>query len=263
MDANSLSMTMPPDTLTELTTAIWEFTTAKRKFTLREWQRLAGWINWSLNVFPLLRPALNNFYAKISGKSAPNKYIRINNAVRDDLQWAISHLERDTGVRLLHQVHWDASSADLTLYCDACLEGMGFWLPDTCIGYYSPVPDTATDEHIFYYEALTVLSAIHHVTDFLCVPATSKILIYTDNDNTVAIFNTLRCLPHYNPILIDAADVCITTNIHLRVIHIPGELNCIADAISRNNFSLARQYAPDILISPCLPPQLLLGTSKK
>ena len=191
VDANSLSMTMPPNTLTELITAIRDFITAKCKFTLREWQRLAGWINWSFNVFPLLRPALNNFYAKISGKSVPNKYIRINNTVRTDLEWAASHLECDTGIRILHQINWDTSSANITLYCDTCLEGMGFWSPDKCVGYYSPVPETTTKEHIFYYEALCILSAIHYVTNFLCVPPTSKILIYTDNDNTVAIFNTL------------------------------------------------------------------------
>jgi len=88
---------------------------------------------------------------------------------------------------------------------------MGFWLPDKCVGYYSPVPESTTDEQIFYFEALCVLSAIHHVTDDLHVPPLAKILIYTDNDNTVAIFNTLRCLPHYNPILIDAADISITS----------------------------------------------------
>ena len=263
VDANSLSLTMPPNTLAELIAAIREFITAKRKFTLREWQRLAGWINWSFNVFPFLRPSLNNFYAKISGKSAANKYIRINNTVRADLEWAASHLERDTGVRILHQIQWDPSSADITLYCDACLQGMGFWWPDKCVGYYSPVPEATTEEHIFYYEALCILSAIHYVTDSLCVPPTSKILIYTDNNNTVAIFNTLRCLPHYNPILIDTADICITTNIHLRILHIPGELNIVADAISRNNFPLAQQYAPNIVISPFLPPQLLLGAPKK
>jgi hypothetical protein len=60
-----------------------------------------------------------------------------------------------------------------------------------------------------------------------------------------------------------AADICITTNIHLRVVHIPGERNYIADAISRNNFPLARQYAPNIIIAPFLPPQLPLGASKK
>ncbi|KIK05904.1 hypothetical protein K443DRAFT_51347, partial [Laccaria amethystina LaAM-08-1] len=170
VNANALSMTMTPNAISELITAINDFTTTKRRFTLCEWQRLAGWINWSLNVFPLLRPALNNFYAKISDKSAPNKYICVNNAIRADLQWAITHLKHDNRIRLLHQIRWDPSSADITLYCDACLEGMGFWFPDKCISYYSPVPESTMEEHIFYYEALCVLSAIHHATDFLCAP---------------------------------------------------------------------------------------------
>ena len=36
---------------------------------LKEFQQLAGWINWSFNMFPLLKPALSNVYAKIGGKS--------------------------------------------------------------------------------------------------------------------------------------------------------------------------------------------------
>jgi len=119
------------------------------------------------------------------------------------------------------------------------------------------------DEHIFFFEALCVLSVIHHITDVLCVPQATKILIYMDNDNTVTIFNMLRCLLHYNPILIDAADMCIKSKIQLRVLHIAGELNCVADAISRNNFDLACQYIPELVISPFLPPQLLLGAPKK
>ena len=69
VNADALSMTMPPDKLSQLITAIHEFTTSKHKFTLCEWQRLTGWINGSLNVFLLLRPALHNFYVKISRKS--------------------------------------------------------------------------------------------------------------------------------------------------------------------------------------------------
>jgi len=205
----------------------------------------------------------NNFYAKIAGKCAPNKYVRINNAVRQDLLWVVQHLESDTGVHLIHHLYWDTSSADLTLYCNACLDGMGFWLPDKCVSYYSPGPENIADEQIFYFEALCILSAIHHVTDLLRVPPPSWILIYTDNDNTIAIFNTLWCLPHYNPILIDAADISITSGIHLRVLHIPGELNYVADAISCKNFSLAKQYVPNLTISPFLPPRLLLGAPQK
>jgi len=263
VDANALSMTMPPDRLRELISAIDDFISSNHKFTLHEWQRLAGWINWSFNVFPLLRPCLNNFYAKISGKCTPNKYVRINNAVCMDLTWAARHLDSDKGVCLIHHIHWDISSADVIIYCNACLDGMGFWLPDKCVGYYSPVPDNTTDEQIFYFEALCVLSAIHHATDVLQILSSAKVLIYTDNNNSVSIFNALRCLPHYNPILIDAADVSITSGIHLRVLHIPGELNYIADAISRKNFLLAHQYVPDIVISSFIPPRLPLGAPKK
>ena len=136
-------------------------------------------------------------------------------------------------------------------------------MPDDSVGFYSPTPVGTTDEHIFVLEALCVLSAIHHITDVLHALPMAKALIYTDNDNTVAIFNTLRCLPHYNPILINATDACILSNIQLRVLHIPRELNCVANTILRNNFTLARQYVPNLIISPFLPPQLPLGAPKK
>lgn len=130
------------------------------------------------------------------------------------------------------------------LYCDAHLDFMGYWLLDKCIGYYSSVPNRVTEGQIFYFKALCVLSAIHHVIDVLCGPPTSRILILTDSYNTIIIFNALRCLHHYNPIFINAAEICIATGIHFRVLHILGELNCVANAISQNNFSLAWQYVP-------------------
>ena len=140
---------------------------------------------------------------------------------------------------------------------------MGFWSPDKCVGFYSPVPEGLNEEQIFYFEALCVLSALHHIIDLQHPPQSSRILIYTDNDNTVAIFNTLRCLPRYNSILISAVDALIAGSLHLRVAHIAGELNYVADAISRNNFDLARRYVPGITISPFSPPRLMLGAAQK
>ncbi|EDR01159.1 uncharacterized protein LACBIDRAFT_312509 [Laccaria bicolor S238N-H82] len=140
---------------------------------------------------------------------------------------------------------------------------MGFWLPDHSVGFYSPVPEVLDKEQIFYFEALSVLSALHHIINTCHPQQSSRILIYTDNDNTVVIFNTMRCLPHYNDILISAADVLIRQVLHLRVLHITGELNHVADAISRKKFALAQQYSPGITISPFSPPQLPLGATKK
>ena len=185
VDANALTMTMPEESLHDLLAAITDFVNSHCKVTLKEWQRLAGWINWSLNAFPLLRPSLNNFYAKISGKNTPNRYMRIYNAVQADLTCAIGHLQQDTGIHLIQQIWWDTSSADFTIYCDTCLEGMGFWEPDKCVGFYSPVPQDLTEEQIFYFKALCVLSMIHHLIDTHNPPQSSHLLIYTDNDNTV------------------------------------------------------------------------------
>ena len=51
---------------------------------VKEWQRVAGWINWALNVYPLLHPALNNIYAKLRGKDQDVK-VWANVAMRKDL----------------------------------------------------------------------------------------------------------------------------------------------------------------------------------
>ena len=123
-------------------------------------------MNWSLIVFPLVWPALNlNFYTKISGKNAPNRYVKINNAICTDLAWAITHLEHKSGIKPIQQLCWDALSADFMIYCNTCLEDMGFWVPDQCVGFYSPVPDGLDEDKKFYFQVLCLLSALYHVID--------------------------------------------------------------------------------------------------
>ncbi|KAJ2927278.1 hypothetical protein H1R20_g9817, partial [Candolleomyces eurysporus] len=51
------------------------------KFKLREWQILAGWMNWAFNMYPPLHPSLNRVYPKMLGQSSPFTKIWINNAV--------------------------------------------------------------------------------------------------------------------------------------------------------------------------------------
>ena len=73
VDPNLMTLTLPQDSKERLTTELRFWTTKTTKgssggIKLKYWERLAGWFNWALNVFPLLHPALNNFYTKISGK---------------------------------------------------------------------------------------------------------------------------------------------------------------------------------------------------
>ena len=78
----------------------------------------------------------------------------------------------------------------------------------------------------FYFEALLVLSTILHSTSF--GSPVSKLVIYTDNMNTVQMFNSLLALPQYNEIIKAAVNHMISdldNHIQLRVMHISGNLN--------------------------------------
>lgn len=122
--------------------------------SLRRWKWLARWINWGFNVFPLVRPCLNSFYPKISGIEAPNQSIWLNNSVKNNLLWALSHIWDASGVHLLTATDWSTSDSDLLIYCDACLDRMAFWYPDHRVGYYCKIEQQLPDQFIFYWEAL-------------------------------------------------------------------------------------------------------------
>jgi hypothetical protein len=117
-------------------------------------------------------------------------------------------------------------------------------------------------ETIFFYEAVAVTSVI----DILQKRGThhSKTVLYTDSMNTVDIFNSLRCQSAFNPLLLFCVDTCISNNFDLRVLHVPGVENEVADAISQHDFGKALRLVPDLQLSLFQPPHCaMLGATKK
>ena len=103
VDPNLMRVSMDEEDKAKLLQRVTSFTATTpggTRRTLREFQQLAGWVNWSFNVFPLLKPALANVYAKMSGKSQPHAKLFVSRAVVLDLLWFCSHVERSNGVRL-------------------------------------------------------------------------------------------------------------------------------------------------------------------
>ena len=98
-------------------------------------------------------------------------------------------MTRLSGTRVLKSLDWNPDSADILAYCDVSLSGLGFWFPGISIGFWSPIPKNLPCDTIFYFEALSVLSAIIQSTS-LGFPV-EKLVIYTDNINTVQMFNSL------------------------------------------------------------------------
>ena len=232
VDADSLTLMLPLERRSELLTQLKDFARLPEgsgvKYSLKDFQRLTGWFNWALNVYPLLRPALSNVYAKMS-HAKPDKLLTklyVNNAIRSDLLWTVNHISRLPGTHILQLLDWDPSTADLTAYCDASLDGLGFWFPSLSAGFWSLILKEPLSNTIFYFEAISVLSAILHSTTMglmIC-----KLVVYTDNLNTVQIFNSLSALPEYNDILKAAIDhllLDLTNPIQLHIIHVPGDSN--------------------------------------
>jgi hypothetical protein len=249
VDVNELSFALADDAKERLVAEFLWWCKPGRKEKLRRWYQMGGWVNWALNVYPRLRPALNNFYPKLKGRRDSTALVWVNNSIRDDFSWAIKILNNSSGIRLLKSVYWDFGDASLTIYCDACPEGMGFWYPSLNIAFYSPTPYYENPDLIFYFEALCVHSALFDAHRRTPPIDSGRFLIYTDNSNTVDIFSTLRAKPPYNHLLKTAVDILNSGDNDLRVLHVPGVDNAVADAISRADFSRALSLVPNLNIS--------------
>ncbi|KDR73956.1 hypothetical protein GALMADRAFT_71552 [Galerina marginata CBS 339.88] len=134
---------------------------------------------------------------------------------------------------------------------------MGFWIPSLFLGFQSAFENDGSLP-IFFWEALSVLSALTWAVE-RSFPAPRRLLIFTDNSNTVSMFNSLRATPTYNPILLTACDLLIRHSTSLRVCHISGKDNDIADALSRLENECALAACPTLSINQFLPPRLMMG----
>ncbi|KIK60807.1 hypothetical protein GYMLUDRAFT_124777, partial [Collybiopsis luxurians FD-317 M1] len=139
---------------------------------------------------------------------------------------------------------------------------LAFWIPSLKIAFISETdPSHKMVAHILYWEAITVLAGLRWVT--LVHHGTEEkpfwVTVRSDSSNTVNMFNLLRALPPYNPILIDSADLLLHFNIDLRVVHISGSKNSVADALSRNDLELAYSLCPELKIYSMETPQTTMG----
>ncbi|KZS92197.1 hypothetical protein SISNIDRAFT_413099 [Sistotremastrum niveocremeum HHB9708] len=141
------------------------------------------------------------------------------------------------------------------------MEGLGFWSPTFDVAFTFPIPFPAPNNAIFFYESLIVLYAIRWVASHGYNH--SRLAIHSDNNNTVHMFNTLSATPHYSRLLRLAVDELIIHDIDLRVYHISGVDNKIADLLSRNAPGAALALRPSMKIDSFTPPAHWLGVLQK
>ena len=71
VNTDTMTITMLAQACTDLIAAICVFAKTGQRCPLHEFQRLAGWMNWSLDVYSLLHPGMSILYNKMAGKLTP------------------------------------------------------------------------------------------------------------------------------------------------------------------------------------------------
>ncbi|KIJ32236.1 hypothetical protein M422DRAFT_184860, partial [Sphaerobolus stellatus SS14] len=134
---------------------------------------------------------------------------------------------------------------------------LGFYVPARNLGFASGIPTNPLVSNILFYEALTVASAIAWATALPTPPR--RLLVYTDSLDTVEMFHSLRAKEGYNDLLLFVVELLMDRRISLRVCHVAGSNNPVADSLSCGLFDLTRQLVPYIHIGVFEPPRNVLG----
>lgn len=255
---DTMTITMPVNKKAEIVALLRDFIRPiSRRRTLHEFQVMLGSANWALNVFPLLRPGLSSSYAKTAGKTLRNAGIPLNRDVISDLSWFADRMEVSDGIHVLQVTEWGKGDADLEIWCDASKLAIAFYSRAHRCAYVSPLDeDQITSSgvfRIFFNEALAVVSALAWASRLANPPR--RLIIHSDSINTVQIFHSLRASQEYNQIIFLAVQILMDSDIELRVLHIVGADNVIADHVSRLMFDAARQLHPGLIIRSFMPPR--------
>ena len=131
---------------------------------------------------------------------------------------------------MLDAMEWVQLDANLIIYSDMSISGLGFTAPSKLIGFCTSVLNNSLTPTIFFYEALAITFAVLWVSGL--EPHIKWVLIYTDSLNCVDVFNMLSTKEGYNNILLFIVCILMSSKISLCMFHIPGPNNIIADALS-------------------------------
>jgi hypothetical protein len=260
VDINRGTITLTDDTISDVITTVKTFlATPGRRPSLREWLRVGGHLNWVFNVLPLGRPALGEFYRKVSGKTLMNAGIALNSEVIQSMQWLLQVIPKAIGVHFVDAMHWDDREADFVLWTDASLKfGLAFAYAGHGFAYALSPPSSSREKvDIFFLELLAILSAVEHVASFRRPP--KKVLLWTDSLDSVAAYSSLRASEScHNHVLLALAGILLETGIDLRIRHIAGKDNIKADLLSRLMLDEFYRRFPSESVCLFSPPRELL-----
>ena len=229
----------------------------KKRTTLREMQSFTGILNFCSRVIPSGRAFNRRFYDVMSGVLNPKHHIRITLSLKEDLKVWLMFLECFNGICYFPEiVGFQIISYSFSLTVqempleDVQLIFIPFWT-------FFPWPSSWIGNEILkditLLELLPIVLAFHIWSEHF---VNKKIILQVDNKSLVHILNTKtsrskRVMHVFRPLVLRA----MIKNIQFKAVHINGVKNCIADAISRQQWQRFRRLAPNADQEPAQVPE--------
>ena len=98
IDPNAVTISLSNNHQAKLIAKVHYFSKVGKCHSLLEFRHLAGHINWSLPMWPLLWLFLSAMYTKIVGTTKPLTDVCVNRAIEMVLTWFIGHVSQSSDV---------------------------------------------------------------------------------------------------------------------------------------------------------------------
>lgn len=244
IDTEAWELRLPEDKLTSLLTELHSWLT-RHKCTKRQLLSLVGKLSFATKVIPAGRIFLRRLINLSTTVRQLHHHITLNAEAKADIRWWVTFLPSWNGSAPILEPTWTPSTT-MELFTDAsACHGFGAYLQGAWFraGWlHHQQLNAVTGISIAWQELYAIVMAAlvwgHHWSG-------RRILVHCDNMSVVDIWRTYTSKSRTIMALVRKLHfIAASNNFNIRISHIQGTDNSIADALSRNQMSTFRRLAP-------------------
>lgn len=264
LDSEAMVIRLPRPKLVELQHLI-ESWRSQRSCTRKDLESLVGKLAHASQVVQPGKTFMRRMFELLAGTRSAHHHIRLSKAFRSDLQWWATFLEAWNGITMMRCGSWRLGPAPHQVWTDASGHfGCGAWWPST--GRWLQLRwqlahtrewEALCEESILLKELLPVVLACS-----VWGPSWqgSAVTFHCDNMGTVAVINSgYSRVPQIMHLLRCLFFIRAFFQVSVWAVHVPGQQNCMADAISRNNLAYLFSQVPEAANRHTVIPTALLS----
>ena len=253
LDSAHMEARLPQDKLSKLRNLLNEVS-RKRKIRLKELQSLLGLLNFCCKVVVPGRCFLRRLYDLTKSVTHPNHRITLNKESRKDIQAWQLFVEHFNGRNILQEQRWVTSEA-LHFFTDAS-GAIGYGALFNKRWFNGIWPSDWLGFSIAWKELFPIVLALEIWGSAL---KNSCITLHTDNVSVVYILNRQTSKDQHIMHLVRRFVLCcMKHNLLVKMVHVPGKQNTLADLVSRSKVSKFHAMAPWMDKEPTPVPTHLL-----